>query len=395
MRQVFFQDGKQDHGLWFKNMELVHGGEDYFSRLDTLISAAEKELHIQTYIFEHDSTGKKVGEALKAAAARNVKVYLLLDGYGSASLPRHFIDDLTHHGIHLRFFSPFLSLNSLYLGRRLHHKVVVADGHHALIGGINIADKYRGSEDERAWLDYAVQFEGEMAQAAQELCRSRFQKRRNWRRRQVGAVFHSKEEGSARILRNDWLMGKNQIQRAYLTAIRHAEREVTVVASYFLPGKRLSRALRQAAKRKVNVRLVLSGVSDVPLLRRATSYLYGWLLRHSIELYEWPHSVLHAKVAVADGEWATVGSFNLNSLSSYGSIELNVEIRSGKFSTAFGQHLDQVIARSEHITPSTLQTRSGLFTKAVNGMAYHLIRAALMVLTYVPYRRFLRRFQSE
>ena len=146
---------RQDNSI--RDLLLVHSGEDYFLRLQNIIANAQLEIHVQTYIFRNDSIGIKIANALKEAASRNVKVYVLVDGFGSASLTPQFIDDLISHGIQFRKFSPFFSINSLYLGRRLHHKIVVADGNVALIGGINIADKYSRTESESPWLDYAVQ----------------------------------------------------------------------------------------------------------------------------------------------------------------------------------------------------------------------------------------------
>ena len=144
-----------------KKIELVHSGEDYFSRLRNIISNAQSELHLQTYIFDNSSTALEIIDLLKEAALRNVKIYVLLDSYGSSSLSQGIINGLISHGINIRFFSPLFSYNTFYLGRRLHHKVIVADGTTALIGGINISDKYRGTSTQEAWLDYAIQVESE------------------------------------------------------------------------------------------------------------------------------------------------------------------------------------------------------------------------------------------
>lgn len=141
------------------NIVLVHSGEDYFLRLRNIISKAQNEIHLQSYIFENDTTGLEIAEALKEAANSKVKVYVLLDGYGSSKLPNNFLEILKQNGINIRFFSPLFSKNNFYIGRRLHHKVVVVDGEIVLIGGINIANKYRGSNTEHPWLDYAVQIE--------------------------------------------------------------------------------------------------------------------------------------------------------------------------------------------------------------------------------------------
>ena len=155
-----------------KKIELVFSGADYFSRLEKIINATKKELHIQTYIFDTDSTGLRIVEALKKAANRDVKIYLLLDGFGSNSFSSNIVKELRYYGVNVRFFSPLLSLNSFYIGRRLHQKVVVSDCNKVLIGGINIADKYHGSSFKTPWLDYAIQIESNVAKPLQQICRN-------------------------------------------------------------------------------------------------------------------------------------------------------------------------------------------------------------------------------
>ena len=371
------------------NIELVHSGEDYFLRLLNIISKAQNEIHLQTYIFENDSTGLEIANALTEAAYRKVKVYVLLDGYGSAKLSNSFLEELTKQGIHIRFFSPLFSKNTFYIGRRLHHKVVVADSKIALIGGINIANKYRGSITEQPWLDYAVQIEGaSIAEPLQQLCRDIYLKKVGNKKRIIQFDFNNAIETSIKILRNDWLKQKNEICNAYINTLRKADREVIIVGSYFFPGRRLSNALKNAAKRGVKIIIILSGVSDLPIVLRATHYLYSSLLKQGIELYEWKKSILHGKLAVTDSKWTTVGSFNLNHLSSYGSIEMNVEINSPKFSKKISDNLISIIEQCDNITYETLKIRNGMLTRFKNWLGYHLVHMALTVVTYIPYKRF-------
>ncbi len=375
-----------------KKITLVQSGEDYFSRLLKLISSAQSEIHLQTYIFENDTTGNMVAEALKDAALRHVKVYLLLDGYGSAYLPKKFVNSLTKHGINIRFFSPLFSRSSFNLGRRLHHKIAVADNRVVLIGGINIADKYRGNATKIPWLDYAVQFENEaMADYLRLLCTKIYMKKKRMQRR-IKPAFHFSEDVSVKIIQNDWLKRKNEISNAYIKALRNAKEEIIIVGSYFLPGIRLTKALKRASRRGVKVKLILSGISDVPLVKRATEYLYASLLNSGIELYEWNTSVLHGKVAVADGKWATVGSFNLNHLSAYASIEMNVEIFSCSFAESLTVNLKAVIAQCEQVTHKTYAIRNGFFAKIRNWLAYSLVRIALVIATFIPQKRFSKWF---
>lgn len=372
--------------------ELVHSGEDYFSRLSEIISNAQKEIHLQTYIFDNDSTGKEIAEALKKAALRNVRVYLLLDGYGSGSLPNEFINDLRKHGIQFRYFSPLFSSNNFYIGRRLHHKVVVIDGNIALIGGINMADKYRGNKTSAPWLDYAVLIKGEVGQVLQELCENIFYQKKRFRRVKK-QFFEYEGDESIRILRNDWLTRKNEVSKAYLNALKNAKQEVIIVGSYFLPGKKFLRALKKTSLTNgVKVKLILSQVSDVPFVKGATRHLYFSLLKNNIEIYEWKNSVLHGKVACSDGEWATVGSFNLNHLSSYGSIELNVEMYSKIFAKELALDLENVISQCEVVSQKNMTLKFGFFQRFTNWLSYRFLRFVLIIVVYLPYKRFLKSY---
>ena len=374
-----------------ETIELVYSGEDYFFRLLHIISNAKSEIHFQTYIFENDSTGLEISKALKEAVNRNVKVYVLLDGFGSGKLPNSFSEELIQAGISIRFFSPLFSKNTFYIGRRLHHKVVVADGKIAIIGGINIANKYRGSSTEQPWLDYAVQIESaSIGENLKVLCRNFYLKKRRNKRRTIQSDFYNENGTSVKILRNDWLKQRNEICNAYINALKKADKEVIIVASYFLPGRRLFNALKKGAKKGVKIKIILSGVSDLPIVMQATNYLYSSLLNQGIELFEWKKSVLHGKLMVVDSKWSTIGSFNLNHLSSYGSIEMNAEINSPKFSAKLYTHLVDVMEQSEKITFETLKIRNEIFARLKNWFAYRLIRIALIIVTYFPYKRFLK-----
>ncbi|MFN0189539.1 MAG: phospholipase D-like domain-containing protein, partial [Bacteroidia bacterium] len=145
------------------SIRLIHGGESYFNTLIELINECEHTLHLQVYIFDLDATGKIILKALEDAAARGVSVYLVVDGFGSMSLGNEFIERMKIQNISFRFFSPLPFPGILQAGRRLHHKVCVADKMKSLVGGINIADKYRGSNNELPWLDYALLVEGNVS----------------------------------------------------------------------------------------------------------------------------------------------------------------------------------------------------------------------------------------
>lgn len=371
-----------------KSLELVYSGEDYFSRLEAIILNSQFEIDIQMYIFENDLIGKRIITALKEAAARNVKIYILLDGLGSLSFPSEIRNELKQSGINIRFFAPLFSAYTFYLGRRLHHKIVVADARIILIGGINVADKYHGTPTEPPWLDYAVQLKGEIAEPLQKLCRDLYFKKRRLGSKKIKSAFHLQEDALVRVIQNDWLKRKNEICNGYIKSIRNAKKEIIIVGSYFLPGLRIIQALKKASKNKVQIKLILSGISDLPMTRRATCFLYGKLLNYNIELYEWDKSILHGKTAVIDGCWTTIGSFNLNNLSSYGSVEMNVEINSIPFSAMYRSHLNQIIAQCQRVTPESLRIKTSLFTKIINLLSYLCTRIIEIIVTYTPYKRF-------
>lgn len=377
-------------------VEIVHSGNDYFERLYGIISNAKKEIHLQTYIFDYDSTGILIGKALKEAALRKVKVYVVLDGYGASALPKSFIDDLTNAGIQFRYFSPMLSLNSLYIGRRLHHKVVVVDRNIAIVGGINIADKYRGTETEFPWLDYAIQVNDQVAASLAIFCRNIFFKKKRFRKIKTPWQFQYPTGEIVRILRNDWLKRKSEVSRTYMQTLRKAKQEVIIVGSYFFPGKKFLRALKKASgQRGVNVKLILSKNQDVPIVRRATRHLYHSLLKNKVDIYEWKKSVLHGKAAVADREWATIGSFNLNHLSSYGSLELNIEVISSDFGRSLTHELTKVIAECELVSKESLLLKYGSFSRFIDWICYFLLRLLSIIVTYLPYKRVFKSFISE
>ncbi|MCW3086205.1 MAG: phospholipase D/Transphosphatidylase [Bacteroidetes bacterium] len=323
---------------------LVLSGDPFFEALDLLIAEAKEIIHIQIYIFEADKTGLAVIDALKAAVKRGVAVFVLADAYGSKSLPNSFLKEAHAAGIHFRLFSPFFSTESIYMGRRLHHKIVVADKNTAMVGGINIADKYHGTEAEAAWLDYAVLVKGNVCEQLHSLCESIYRKR-NFSRMNTGSIapVTTAHPVLLRFTKNDWVRGKNEIYRSYLHILQHAKNDVIFVTSYFLPGYRFRKALKDARKRGVSITIILAGKSDMPLLFYAEKYLYHFFLRNGIHIYEWKRSTMHAKALVMDEQLTTIGSYNLNPLSRYRSIELNAEISDLAFATGFRKHVAQLI----------------------------------------------------
>jgi len=369
--------------------KLIRGGKEYFDTLLQLIKDAKESIHLQTYIFGNDETGRMVGEALKDAVKRNVSVHLLADGYASKSLPDTFIADLESNGVNFRFFEPIFKSSNFYIGRRLHHKVLVVDATYALVGGVNIADRYNDIDNIPAWLDFALQINGEVAKQLCILCV------KTWKgfpvrtdisdceKMQKNLQIPSDHRCEMRVRRNDWVRRQNEISNSYIEMLRHSKSEITILCSYFLPGKKMRRQLRLATKRGVHIRVIAAGVSDIKVAKYAERWLYDWLLRNKVELYEYQKTVLHGKLAVCDDSWLTIGSYNINDLSAYASIELNIDVKDSKISINTRKMLDEIIAKDcIPITPQFQHKTNNIIKQLSRWSSYQFLRAVLRLFTF-------------
>lgn len=326
-------------------VRLVHGGESYFDALLELINESKHLLHLQVYIFELDETGNKVLSALQEAVLRNVKVFLVVDGFGSLSLGSAFKNRMQEIGIAFRFFSEMPFPGIFQAGRRLHHKVCVADKRKVLVGGINIANKYRGNDTDLPWLDFALLVEGKVAAEAHEVCERIFNKKFSLKgiKNEPYLIPLETKGVNVRMTRNDWIRGKNEISAAYKSMLGNANDEILLFASYFIPSRRLLKILVRASKRGRKVNIVLGKMSDVPFIKPATQYLYDKLLRNGIRIFEYKEAVLHAKACIVDKQWVSIGSLNLNHLSELLSLEMNLEVLDPPFGAALQKEFHQLI----------------------------------------------------
>lgn len=379
-----------EHYTSRNRISLVHSGEDYFSLLLKLIDKAKLSIHLQTYIYENDETGRKVGDALKAAAKRGVSVYLHVDGYASQKIKGEFSHDLVQAGVHFKFFEPLLKSRHFYFGRRLHQKVVVVDGIYSLVGGLNIGDRYNDLPDNIAWYDVALYVEGEVSYQLHLICNRMWRKRRklkdNINKTDVEEFCNSilKEERQlVRIRQNDWVKRKSEVWNTYRLLILHAKESIIIMSSYFLPGPIYRKLLSRASARGVKVKVILAGKSDVMLSKNAERYLYDWLLRKNVEIYEYERTVLHAKMSVADEETVTVGSFNVNNISAYASLELNLDIKSKEFGRYIHEIMSGIIEKDcKQITKENYITSTNLFKRAWQKISYILVNGITTLFTF-------------
>lgn len=348
-----------------------------------LIDQAHESIFFQVYILEADSTGIEIVKKLIDADKRGVKVHLLVDGFGSYGLFRRLHKLLQHTGIDHRYFAsvPFETLRQP--ARRLHIKVCVVDGRSAVIGGINVSDRYRGGKHDIPWLDYALYFSGPLCGIVEKVCDDIYHRRvvrkKNLERAVNALLDEPGDAGSGVRLRlglNDWLRGRNDISRAYRYAIREARHEIIILNSYFIPSARLLRLLIRASRRGCKVRLLLSARSDVPVVKAAIRYLYIRLLNSGIRIFEYKPSVLHAKVCIIDRKWCTIGSHNLNHLSEFFSMEMNVDVDDAGVSESFANELDFLLAQdSSEILESDFRRKRTWLVRLGDYLSFRSIRA--------------------
>ena len=370
-------------------VQLIRGGKQYFDLLLQLINDAKESIHLQTYIFDDDETGTLVADALKAAVKRNVKVYFLADGYASQVMSQHFINDLRKAGINFKMFEPLFKSKRFYLGRRLHHKITVTDTRFALVGGVNISDRYNDMPGQPAWLDFALYAEGEIARELCVLCWKTWysfplkMKITPCEEKEIIYTIKDDEACLVRMRREDWVRRKNQVSKTYIEMLRNVQSHITICCSYFLPGKTIRRLIAAASKRGVKIKIITAGRSDILLAKYAERWMYDWLLRNNIELYEYQENVLHAKIAACDSEWMTVGSYNLNNLSAYASIELNLDVKNPSFAIQTEKILGDIIENDCILITQENHTRSkNIFNQFARWFSYQFLRTFLYLITF-------------
>jgi cardiolipin synthase len=366
------------------SIELLQSGESYFAACENVINGAKHFIHFQTYIVDDDETGRRFVNSLIRAANRGVRVYFLLDAFGGSSFTRDLIDKVEKAGILFRMFSPGLITKGFQMSLRLHHKVLLVDGETAIIGGMNVANRYHGTSSMKEWLDFAILIKGP------ECAHVLFILKRLWNRAFISKKERSKEiihiplyyaDVKLKVLQNNWYRNKVEILKSYRSAIKHSRERMIMFASYFLPGRSERKLLRNASRRGVDIKIVLAAESDAPVFRRATNFLYDFILRNNIKIYEYLPSNMHAKVATVDGRWCTIGSYNLNHLSDYGSVEMNVDILDSVFTEEFDRYLLEIIEKDcRQVIFEEYIRRKTWFLKLIDWFSYQMIRFLMRIM---------------
>ena len=353
-------------------LPLIGGGETYPAML-AAIAGAEHSVCLEVYIFESDRTGARFIRALCAAARRGVAVRLIVDGVGSFDLGEPALVAMRAAGVEVIEFHPVAPWRKRFnLTRRDHRKILVVDDRVGFTGGLNIGDEYAPIADGgKGWHDVHCEIRGP---AVLHLARAF---RRVWLR-EGGSPYEihrgrvtTAGDSLVGIVDNRELRKRWGIRRAYLYAINRAESEVAIANGYFLPDRGVRRALERCAARGVRVRVMVPRNSDVKAVQYAGEYMYGRLIRKGIQILCWTQSMMHAKTAVIDGEWSTIGSYNLDSRSLRYNLEVVAEIIDPELGHQMLAQFESDAARCEALSFEQWRNR-GRFRRLLGWFFYQL-----------------------
>ena len=370
------------------HVRLLQNGDEFFPLLMAAINSAERSIHLETYIFAQDNIGLRVGDALAAAAGRGVQVRIVVDGFGTGAYAPVLRSRLAALGAQVIIYRPTRWWRpGRRLLRRMHRKLAVVDDRFAFVGGINIIDDHHHPDRQPTRLgprfDFAVLCEGPIV-APIGLTMTRLWRSLELRqlRRRIGsptlapgALPAPFAEGMrVALLLRDNLRHRRTIEHAYLEAIEGARADVLIATAYFFPGRGFRRALTECARRGVRVRLLVQGRVEYPIQHYAQEALYSQLLGAGVEIHEYEASYLHAKAAVVDETWATVGSSNIDPYSLLLAREANVGVHDERFVRRLRGALEQAIEHeSRRVQPAAFAGR-GIVRRVINWLAYGIAR---------------------
>jgi len=372
-------------------LTLLNSGSEYFPALVAAIDAAKIEIYLESYIFANDEIGQEIASALCRAANRGVQVNVTVDGFGASNFKFDFSSRFTAAGVRSMLYRPEIGRFHMrrHRLRRLHRKLVVIDARIAFIGGINVIDDNNAPIDMRPRFDYAVRLEGPTLQLVHHAVRRMWETvswvnfKRRFRLTPVATPV-CKAEGNqeAVFLIRDNIRHRNDILNAYLDAIDNAKHDILIANAYFLPGLRFGRALYAAALRGVRITVLLQGKSDHQLFRYATQTLYATVLAAGIRIFEYEKSFMHAKVAVIDGQWATVGSSNIDPFSLLMAKEANLVVRDPVFAGQLEASLKSAMASGARELLAEELSRLPMHSRFLRWLAYALVRAMVGIAGY-------------
>lgn len=366
------------------DLKLLENGEELYPRIFEALRGAREEVVLETFIWMDDEVGRRLRDALVEAAERGVQVRVLVDGYGSPAFSAEFLESLAAAGVHLDSFDPrpkFLAMRTNLLCR-MHRKIVVIDAERAFVGGINYSDDHLRSFGELSKQDYAVEITGPVVKDIHDYCRyrkdvhsgPRWKRLRRWLRRFPREMINPGKDAQALFVFRDNQQHPTDIETMYRAGIRNARRRIVIANAYFFPGYRFIRDLRGAARRGVEVSLIMQGKPDRPVSVWAASILYDDLLSMGIRIFRYTERPLHGKVAIIDDRWATVGSSNLDPFSLGLNLEANLFVLDDRFNEDLQRNLDGLIENACAELKVNGRPRQSALRRLILTAAYHFMR---------------------
>ena len=386
------------------SLQLLEGSRAFFPALVAAIDAAVNEVMLETYIFDATGSGAEVAYALERAGRRGVNVRLVMDGFGTPEVPPFWQMRFDAARVQWALYQRTGALGLLWPGawRRLHRKLCVVDGVVGFCGGINVLDDFHDPNHgplASPRFDFSLRVEGPLVEQMLATMQRQWSrivamgqlKRAHW----TGALElwragyrapvrpsparQDTHNARAALLLRDNLRNRRVIERAYLRAIGRARSEIIIANAYFAPGGRMRRALVNAARRGVQVHLLLQGRYEYFMQYYAARPVFGALLRAGIHIHEYAASFLHAKVAVIDERWATVGSSNLDPLSLLLAREANVVVENERFARRLRERLvHAMVHEGQRMDPAAYEQRS-LGQRIKERLAFFVMRLLLMI----------------
>ena len=341
---------------------LLADGQDAYAAMFKAIKQAKDHINLESYIIEDDETGRKFADLLLQKQTEGVQVNIIYDSLGSMKTPAAFFQRLQNGGIQVVEFNPINPLNAREnwgLTHRDHRKILIIDGKIAIIGGINISKVYSSSPLTRKhrekgpihWRDTDIRVEGPAVAEFQKLFFDTWMEQKGTKPPARNYFPELAESGKALVRIIGSTPGEsNRIPFiVYVSTISFAEHSIHLTNSYFIPDKQTVKALAEAAQRGVDVKIILPGITDSQLALHAQRYHYSDLLKSGVKLYEHSTSLLHAKTAVIDKVWSTVGSTNMDYLSLLNNDEVNAVILNREFAAEMESMFAKDLANSRQI----------------------------------------------
>lgn len=349
--------------LTFGNtVRLLRDGKETFPAMLAAIAEASRTVHLETYILRGDATGRRFAEALAAAVRRGARVRLVYDAIGSFTIDRAYVDGLKQAGVAVHPYRPIRLPASFREGhRRDHRKILVVDGRVGFAGGLNIADEYNSPEEGGGgWRDNHLRVEGPAAAALDAEFLRLWKEETERPTSPPPCPAPSEGRALVEVLANRRLRFRYRIRSSYLCAIAHADRSIDIVNAYFIPDRWIRRALRRAARRGVAVRILLPGLSDVPLVSYASRHLYGSFLRAGVRIFEYTQGISHCRTTVVDRLWTAVGSYNLDPRSLLHNLELDLHVLDQGLGNQASESFERDLRDAREITLADWERRPWL-----------------------------------